>query len=58
MVASEVSQQSNCKVIVDVGSGQGHLSRLLAYGYGMEVFCLESEDKLIDGARYVLFFYQ
>ncbi|KAK8380411.1 hypothetical protein O3P69_016767 [Scylla paramamosain] len=51
IVAAQVARCVCDGVMVDVGSGQGHLSRLLAYGHDVRVVCLEAEDKFIDGAR-------
>ena len=51
LVAAQVAHSVCDGVMVDVGSGQGHLSRLLAYGHNVKVVCLEAEDKFIDGAR-------
>ena len=38
-------------MVVDIGGGKGHLSRLLAYGYGLDVFCIEAQSDLISSAR-------
>ncbi|XP_063882966.1 methyltransferase-like protein 25B [Scylla paramamosain] len=51
IVAAQVARCVCDGVMVDVGLGQGHLSRLLAYGHDVRVVCLEAEDKFIDGAR-------
>lgn len=51
LVAGRVCQESGIAVAVDVGAGQGHLSRLLAYGHGIKVVCLEAEDDFISGAK-------
>lgn len=51
IVAGQVARAACGGVMVDVGSGQGHLSRLLAYGHNVRVVSLEAEDKFIEGAR-------
>lgn len=43
--------KSNCFYIVDVGSGLGHLSRILAYGYKFNVLSIEANEKLTQQAR-------
>ena len=35
---------TNCAHVVDVGAGQGHLSRILAFGYGLDVTTVEAVD--------------
>ncbi|XP_076053409.1 methyltransferase-like protein 25B isoform X2 [Oratosquilla oratoria] len=49
-VAAMVSHATDT-VLVDVGSGQGHLSRLLAYGLGTRVLCLDAQEQFTLGAR-------
>ncbi|XP_037082018.1 protein RRNAD1-like [Pollicipes pollicipes] len=39
------------ELVVDLGSGQGHLSRYLAYGSRLPVVCLESNAVFVRGAR-------
>lgn len=41
----------SCQYVVDVGSGLGHLARLLAYGYDLKVCCLEAQENLSCQAR-------
>jgi len=36
--------QYDVKQVVDVGAGQGHLSRLLAFGYGLKLTTIEAVD--------------
>ncbi|XP_067001365.2 methyltransferase-like protein 25B isoform X3 [Anabrus simplex] len=50
-VTAETAQASGCQYIVDIGSGMGHLSRMLAYGYGLNVCCLEAQETLSEQAR-------
>lgn len=40
------AKRSNCFYIVDVGSGLGHLSRILAYGYKFNVLSIEASENL------------
>ena len=51
LIASKIYKLTKSDIVIDVGSGQGHLSRLLAYGHGTEVLCIDSEDQLIDRAK-------
>ena len=37
-----VSEQTRCTNVVDVGAGQGHLSRILHFGYGLSVTAIEA----------------
>ncbi|XP_021920504.1 protein RRNAD1-like isoform X2 [Zootermopsis nevadensis] len=50
-VTASVAQSESCHYVVDVGSGLGHLARLLAYGYGLKVCCLEAQENLSSQAR-------
>ena len=40
-------------VTADVGSGVGHLARLMAYGYQLKIVCVDKEDQFVAGARSV-----
>ncbi|XP_071794862.1 methyltransferase-like protein 25B [Asterias amurensis] len=42
--------QAGCHHVVDIGSGQGHLSRLLSFGYGHQVTSIEAVGCHITGA--------
>ncbi|KAJ8029206.1 Protein RRNAD1 [Holothuria leucospilota] len=44
---------SHCNRVVDVGGGQGHLTRLLAVGYGLSVMSIEAAGCHVDGAAKV-----
>lgn len=46
-----IANELGVQYIVDFGSGLGHLARLLAYGYGLNVCCLEKEAILTDQAE-------
>jgi len=50
-ICSKTAQQLKCFFVVDVGAGKGHLSRLLSYGYGLNVCCLEAQEDLTHAAR-------
>lgn len=50
-LTADVAKKFNVKYIVDFGSGVGHLARLLAYGYKLNVCCLEKEQSLIEQAK-------
>ncbi|XP_043198856.1 protein RRNAD1-like [Amphibalanus amphitrite] len=39
------------RLVVDLGSGRGHLSRYLAYGSRLPIVCLECNDEFVAGAR-------
>lgn len=41
------------KYILDFGAGLGHLSRVLGYGYGLNVCCLEQQPQLNEEAKCV-----
>lgn len=43
--------KTNCFIIVDIGSGVGHLSRLFAYKYGFKVCTFEANKVLTDSAQ-------
>lgn len=45
-----VSRLINCETVVDIGAGVGHLSRFLSYGYGLDLICLECQEKLGEAA--------
>ncbi|GJQ84632.1 hypothetical protein Trydic_g12661 [Trypoxylus dichotomus] len=50
-VIFETASATKCPYIVDVGSGLGHLDRLLAFGYGFRVCGIECNEKLTTQAR-------
>ncbi|KAK9889473.1 hypothetical protein WA026_004748 [Henosepilachna vigintioctopunctata] len=47
----EMAVKCNCFYIVDVGSGLGHLSRMLSYGYNLEICTIEADNELVKQAR-------
>ncbi|XP_038624878.1 protein RRNAD1 [Tachyglossus aculeatus] len=50
-VVQRLSELTGCDQVVDVGSGQGHLSRYLACGLGLRVVAVEAEPRLVDTAQ-------
>ncbi|KAJ1521657.1 hypothetical protein ONE63_003303 [Megalurothrips usitatus] len=48
---AETALRSGISCVVDVGGGKGHLSRLLAYGYGLRVCCVEAQGDLVSSAK-------
>ncbi|XP_053822951.1 methyltransferase-like protein 25B [Vidua chalybeata] len=41
-----LSRATGCERVLDVGAGQGHLSRFLAFGLGLRVTAVESDGRL------------
>ncbi|XP_065713862.1 methyltransferase-like protein 25B [Patagioenas fasciata] len=46
-----LSQATGCDRVVDVGAGQGHLSRFLAFGLGLSVTAVEGDARLATMAE-------
>ncbi|NXY26594.1 RRNAD protein, partial [Atrichornis clamosus] len=46
-----LSQATGCERVVDIGAGQGHLSRFLAFGLGLSVTAVESDGRLASLAE-------
>ncbi|NXV98102.1 RRNAD protein, partial [Calonectris borealis] len=46
-----LSQATGCDRVVDVGAGQGHLSRFLAFGLGLSVTAVEGDGRLAGMAE-------
>ncbi|RMB93874.1 hypothetical protein DUI87_29610 [Hirundo rustica rustica] len=46
-----LSQATGCERVVDIGAGQGHLSRFLAFGLGLSVTAVESDGRLVGLAE-------
>ncbi|XP_075994420.1 methyltransferase-like protein 25B isoform X2 [Genypterus blacodes] len=42
-----VCEQTDCSRVVDVGSGQGHLTRFLSFGLGLSVTGIEADHALV-----------
>lgn len=47
----EASQKNNCFYLVDVGSGLGHLCRILSYGFKIKCCGIEAQSNLIQQAN-------
>lgn len=47
----DTALKCGCFYIVDVGSGLGHLSRILAYGYKFNVLSIEANENLTQRAK-------
>ncbi|KAG5887848.1 hypothetical protein JTB14_005614 [Gonioctena quinquepunctata] len=46
----ESAEKTDCYYIVDIGSGLGHLSRMMAFGYGLKVCTFEANEVLSQQA--------
>ncbi|POI28998.1 hypothetical protein CIB84_007252 [Bambusicola thoracicus] len=51
-VLQRLSQATGCDRVVDVGAGQGHLSRFLAFGLGLSVTAVEGDGRLVSLAEH------
>lgn len=52
-VSNDSAVQTNVENVVDFGAGLGHLSRIIGYGYGLNMICLEMQDQLNEEAKLV-----
>lgn len=52
---SQIAEQLGIEYIVDFGAGLGHLARVLGYGYGLKVCCLEQNAELTQQAGFDYF---
>ncbi|KAI8058590.1 methyltransferase domain-containing protein [Syncephalis plumigaleata] len=50
-IIAELAKAKEIKQIVDLGSGQGYLSRSLAYQYGLNVLAVDADNVQTCGAR-------
>ncbi|XP_053350952.1 protein RRNAD1 [Clarias gariepinus] len=50
MVVKQLCAQTECSSVVDVGSGQGHLTRFLSFGLGLNVTAIEADPNLLSMA--------
>lgn len=50
-ICYEAAVRTDCFNIVDIGSGLGHLSRMLSYGYGFKVCTFEENSALSNLAK-------
>lgn len=46
-----VAHEEECRSVVDIGSGLGHLVRALSYRYNLDAVGIEGQKKLTLGAR-------
>ncbi|XP_040546900.1 methyltransferase-like protein 25B isoform X4 [Gallus gallus] len=52
IVLQRLSQATGCDRVVDVGAGQGHLSRFLAFSLGLSVTAVEGDGRLVSLAEH------
>ncbi|XP_056089053.1 protein RRNAD1 [Rhinichthys klamathensis goyatoka] len=50
-LVKKLCDQANCYCVVDVGSGQGHLTRFLSFGLGLDVTGIEADPNLVSMAN-------
>ncbi|KAM8920799.1 methyltransferase-like protein 25B isoform 2-T2 [Pelodytes ibericus] len=50
-LVKKLSEITTCDQVLDIGSGQGHLSRYLSFGQGLSVTAVEADDNLVSMAR-------
>nr|XP_048309997.1 methyltransferase-like protein 25B isoform X3 [Myodes glareolus] len=50
-LVKKLSDLTGCTQVVDVGSGQGHLSRFMSLGLGLMVKSLEGNPRLVERAQ-------
>ncbi|XP_075419643.1 methyltransferase-like protein 25B isoform X2 [Tenrec ecaudatus] len=50
-LVKKLSDLTGCTQVVDVGSGQGHLSRFMSLGLGLSVKSIEGDQRLVERAR-------
>lgn len=49
-LVKQICDETGCCQVVDVGSGQGHLTRFLSYGLGLSVTAIEADQHLVSMA--------
>uniref|UniRef100_A0A8C6LVV6 Methyltransferase like 25B n=1 Tax=Nothobranchius furzeri TaxID=105023 RepID=A0A8C6LVV6_NOTFU len=47
MLVKQLCEQTGCRRVVDVGSGQGHLTRFLSFGLRLSVTAIEADPTLV-----------
>nr|XP_019961340.1 PREDICTED: protein RRNAD1 [Paralichthys olivaceus] len=47
MLVKQLCELTDCSRVVDVGSGQGHLTRFLSFGLGLSVTAIEADPALV-----------
>ncbi|XP_033211699.1 protein RRNAD1 [Belonocnema kinseyi] len=50
-ILGDCALKANCKCVVDIGAGMGHLARVLAFKYGFSVTCVEQDPLLTAQAK-------
>ena len=50
-LVKSISESTNITQIVDVGSGVGHLSRLLAYAHNLKTVSIDAKDNFVESAQ-------
>ncbi|KAG7221172.1 hypothetical protein INR49_017491 [Caranx melampygus] len=50
LLVKQLCDQTDCNRVVDVGSGQGHLTRFLSFGLGLSVTAIEADQTLVTMA--------
>ncbi|GAO52323.1 hypothetical protein G7K_6402-t1 [Saitoella complicata NRRL Y-17804] len=51
-IVAELAEGMNIKNVIDLGAGQGYLSRTLANNYGLNVLAIDSNEDQTDGGKY------
>uniref|UniRef100_A0A3Q2H5K1 Methyltransferase like 25B n=1 Tax=Equus caballus TaxID=9796 RepID=A0A3Q2H5K1_HORSE len=51
ILVKKLSDLTGCTQVVDVGSGQGHLSRFMSLGLGLMVKSIEGDQRLVERAQ-------
>ncbi|XP_074540339.1 methyltransferase-like protein 25B [Halichoeres trimaculatus] len=49
-LVKQLCEQTDCRRVVDVGSGQGHLTRFLSFGLRLSVTAIEADHTLVSMA--------
>ncbi|XP_004871296.1 protein RRNAD1 isoform X5 [Heterocephalus glaber] len=52
-LVKKLSNLTGCTQVVDVGSGQGHLSRFMSLGLGLMVKSIEGNQRLVERAQHL-----
>ncbi|XP_025714691.1 methyltransferase-like protein 25B isoform X1 [Callorhinus ursinus] len=50
-LVKKLSDLTGCTQVVDIGSGQGHLSRFMSLGLGLMVKSIEGDQRLVERAQ-------
>lgn len=49
-LVKQLSHVTSCEHVVDIGSGQGHLSRFLSFGLDLSIIAVEADEHLVHMA--------